>query len=125
MPTPACSKSSGNSLAIFSPSFSSFFVVSNALRLKLHKPAMEHTNETTETSHTFETKETNEMTKTIHIEGMMCPRCVAHVKKALDGIGVEAEVILEKNCAIVDAAADMDAVKAAITEAGYDVVGIE
>ena len=65
------------------------------------------------------------MKKTVKIDGMMCPLCVAHVKKALDGIGVEAEVILEKNCAIVDAAADNDAIKAAITDAGYDVVGIE
>lgn len=65
------------------------------------------------------------MKKTVKIEGMMCQHCVAHVKKALDGIGVEAEVILDKNCAIVDAAADNDAIIKAITDAGYDVKGIE
>lgn len=65
------------------------------------------------------------MKKTVKIDGMMCQRCVAHVKKALDGIGVEAEVILEKNCAVVDAAADNEAVVKAITDAGYEVKGIE
>ena len=33
------------------------------------------------------------MKKTIKVEGMMCPRCEAHVKEALEGIpGVESAV---------------------------------
>ena len=116
-------------IAAAAMSVSSVCVVTNALRLRKFRfdagdivrcaenKCMTVTEEVKE--------EENTMKKTVKIDGMMCPRCVAHVKKALDGIGVEAEVILEKNCAIVDAAADNDAIKAAITDAGYDVVGIE
>ncbi len=115
-------------LGALAMSFSSFFVVSNALRLKLHKPAMEHMIETTETSHTTETKETNEMTKTIHIEGMMCPHCVRHATEALNKLeGVTAVVSLADKNAVCTLTADVsnEVLKAAIVDAGYEVTGIE
>ena len=118
-------------LGALAMSFSSFFVVSNALRLKLHKPAMPHTTETIETidtSQTFETKETNEMTKTIHIEGMMCPHCVRHATEALNKLeGVSAVVSLADKNAVCTLTADVsdEVLKAAIVDAGYEVTGIE
>ena len=115
-------------LGALAMSFSSFFVVSNALRLKLHKPAMEHMIETTETLQIFETKETNEMTKTIHIEGMMCPHCVRHATEALNKLeGVTAVVSLEQKNAVCTLTADVsdEVLTKAITDAGYEVTGIE
>ena len=115
-------------LGALAMSFSSFFVVSNALRLKLHKPAMEHMNEMTETSHTFKVKENNEMTKTIHIEGMMCPHCVRHATEALNKLeGVTAVVSLADKNAVCTLTADVsdEVLTKAITDAGYEVTGIE
>ena len=115
-------------IAAAAMSLSSLCVVTNALRLRKFAfdagdaPRRQSADEIQKTEKTEEEKT---MKKTVKIDGMMCPRCVAHVKKALDGIGVEAEVVLEKNCAFVDASADDAAIKAAITEAGYEVVGIE
>ena len=66
------------------------------------------------------------MEKTINVEGMMCQHCVAHVKKALEGIeGVESvEVSLDDKNAVVKLAADVadDALVAAIVDAGYEAV---
>ena len=63
--------------------------------------------------------------KIIEIDGMMCKHCVAHVKKALEAIGVNAEVSLETNSATVPADADIEACKAAIVDAGYEVTGVK
>ena len=64
------------------------------------------------------------MQKTMKIEGMMCPRCVAHVKKALEGIdGVsEVDVNLKKKTAVFHAENVEDEILInAIVEAGYEV----
>jgi copper chaperone len=67
------------------------------------------------------------MKKTLSVEGMSCGHCVNHVKTALaDVAGVEsAEVDLAKKSAVVTGPAlDDAALKAAVAEAGYEVVAI-
>ncbi len=69
------------------------------------------------------------MTKTLHIEGMMCAHCEATVKKALEALdGVEsAAVSHEAGTALVTLSAPVD--DAALTEAvqakDYTVTGID
>lgn len=68
------------------------------------------------------------MKKTMIIEGMMCAHCTGRVQKALEEIeGVEsASMSLEEKSAEVMLTQDVsdDALKAAVTEAGYEVVEI-
>ena len=67
------------------------------------------------------------MQKTIQVEGMMCQHCVAHVKNALEKIpGVQAEVSLEKNQAVVtmDTPVADETFAQAIQDAGYECKGI-
>ena len=111
-------------------SLSSFCVVSNALRLNLFDPykqtkrrvrPVELPDQTAE-----EGKEEKPMKKTVKIEGMMCMHCVAHVKKALDALeGVtEVDVSLEDKQAVLAGEVSDDAIRAAIAEAGYEVIEI-
>ena len=69
------------------------------------------------------------MKKLIHIDGMGCMKCVAHVKEALEGLdGVaSADVSLESNSATITLTKDVadTAIISAIDEAGYDVTKIE
>ncbi|MBQ9434318.1 MAG: heavy-metal-associated domain-containing protein [Synergistaceae bacterium] len=69
------------------------------------------------------------MKKLVHIEGMGCMKCVAHVKEALEGLdGVSsAEVSLDGKTALVTLTKDVadDAISSAVDEAGYDAVKIE
>lgn len=68
------------------------------------------------------------MKKTLHIEGMMCAHCVAHVDKALNNLpGVTAQVSLEDKAATVTLAEPIsdDALRQAVVDAGYDVTGID
>ena len=66
------------------------------------------------------------MQKVMKIEGMMCPRCVAHVEKALAAIpGITAVVSLETNSATITGDVADDVLTAAVTEAGYTVVEIQ
>ena len=64
------------------------------------------------------------MQKTLNVNGMMCPKCVARVEKALNGIeGVQkVEVSLEGKNAVVDCGDDLDAQELvdAVTKAGYE-----
>ena len=67
------------------------------------------------------------MKKTVKIEGMMCKHCVAHVTKALEAIdGVKPEVSLDDKAAYLTLEKEVsdEVIKAAITEAGYEVTGI-
>lgn len=69
------------------------------------------------------------MRKKVLIEGMSCQNCVKHVGEALneiDGIS-NVEVKLEDKAALLDADNnELDqAIKFALDEAGYEVVGIE
>ena len=75
-----------------------------------------------------EKKENETMTKTMMINGMMCPKCEAHTVKALEAIdGVEKAVAshTDKN-AIVTLTKDVDneVLKKAVEDAGYEVVSI-
>jgi Cu+-exporting ATPase len=72
-----------------------------------------------------EKKEENQMASiVIGVDGMMCKHCVAHVEKACkDVAGVsDAKASLEdKNVTVTcDATVTEDALKKAITDAGYD-----
>ena len=71
-------------------SFSSVFVVTNALRLKGFKPSFKKGKQEIEPEELHiaaepvaEKKEKKEMKKKISIEGMMCGHCTGRVEKAL------------------------------------------
>ena len=69
------------------------------------------------------------MEKTLQVEGMMCQHCVAHVKKALEGVeGVEEAVVdLDAKTATAKLSQEVsdEALREAVVEAGYEVVGAE
>ena len=68
------------------------------------------------------------MKKELMIEGMMCKNCVKHVTHALEGIPsvTDVQVSLENKKATVNVPESVtdEALKAAVTEAGYEVTGI-
>ena len=67
-------------------------------------------------------------TRTMKIEGMMCMHCSGRVEKALNAIdGVSATVDLEAKTAHVTAEPQVEdsALKAAVEDAGYEVISIE
>ena len=120
-------------------SLSSFCVVTNALRLNWKKlydskrdHAMKHRAELspellgeTETNKQEESK----MTKTIKIEGMMCPHCEAAMTKALNGMeGVTVVSVSHeaKNAVVTcDREVAEGEFKAVVEEAGYKFCGLE
>ena len=68
------------------------------------------------------------MKKIISIEGMSCGHCVNHVTEALNEVGAkDVQVNLDRKLATAKISEDItdDAIKLAIEDAGYDVVGIE
>lgn len=97
-------------------SFSSVFVVLNALTINLFKLKRTKT----------EQKEEEKMkTLTLNVEGMMCKHCKAHVEEAcrrVDGV-LCAEASLEKKNVVLsyEKEIDKDAVVRNITDAGYEV----
>ncbi|NLJ34234.1 MAG: heavy metal translocating P-type ATPase [Firmicutes bacterium] len=69
-----------------------------------------------------------EMEKVLKIEGMMCNNCKMHVEKALNALaGVKAEVDLADKLARVSLDRDVadEILKEAVEEAGYEVVAVE
>ena len=109
-------------------SLSSVCVVSNALRLRLWKPRLKSVSGAAPSAaehKTIPNEEEPTMKKTVTIEGMMCAHCAAHVEKALNALpGVKATVDLAAGTAAVEGDAADDAIRAAVTEAGYTVKGI-
>lgn len=121
-------------------SFSSIFVVSNALRLRNYKPILNKTyvnsdnhsevnmivfDKNIEISNKMEEKQ---MKKLVKIEGMMCGHCQATVEKVLKKLDENANVtvslddknaVIESNNQISD-----ETIKNAVTDAGYEVIEI-
>ncbi len=108
-------------------SLSSIFVVSNALRLRRFKAVKSPVQQAAEQTAINIKEETSMAVYTMKIKGMMCQHCVAHVKKALEGTGAQADVDLDKGEARITAGADISAetLKKAVTDAGYEVTGLE
>ena len=124
-------------------SLSSFFVVTNALRLnfvKLNKAknvntivlgdskadkVIEENDLNNEIENNIQTEE-NSMEKTLKIEGMMCGHCEMHVKNALEAIdGVYSAIVShEKGTAIVILSKEVsfDTLKQAVVDQGYKVI---
>ena len=109
--------------AALAMSLSSFCVVTNALRLNF-APIY---NERKDIK--IKKKEKKTMTKTMKIEGMMCPHCEARVKKTLEAIeGVEAaEVSHERGEAVVTLSAKIadETLKKAVEDQDYTVLEIK
>ena len=119
-------------IAAAAMSLSSVCVVSNALRLRGWKPNLPSAAMDAPASAPIDStvpSEPNEketvMEKTLNVEGMMCQHCVAHVKKALEGVeGVEEAVVdLDAGTATAKLARDVpeETLAAAVVEAGYEV----
>lgn len=74
-------------------------------------------------------REEKTMTKVMTIEGMMCGHCTGRVQKALEAVeGVSSVTMsLENKTATVECAGEIgdEALTAAVTEAGYEVKGIQ
>ena len=124
----------------FAMSLSSFCVVMNALRLNFvklgkrenvpaaTKVAVRDVPDCPPTKKTNEGDE-NKMTKTMIIEGMMCPHCSGRVKKCLEALDAvtEADVSHESGKAIVTLVGEIDneTLKKTVEDQGYTVLGIE
>ena len=98
-------------------SFSSIFVVSNALRLRFFASGFKANTPN-------EQQERKEENMVIQVEGMMCSHCKARVEsvcKAVPGT-VDAVVDLAMKTVTVTGTADKKAICDAITQAGYEVI---
>ena len=119
-------------LAAAAMSLSSVCVVGNALRLRSWKsggaaaktvakppqPVYDTCNQCSKEADTMSKK-------TVTIKGMMCAHCVSHVEKALTALGVQADVDLATGTAVVTGDVSDDALRKAVTDAGYEVVDIK
>ena len=106
-------------------SMSSVFVVTNALRLRFFKP--KHVFEAVpceESCPIAEEMPEEKPTIVIGVGGMMCSHCTAAVEKACKSVpGVESAVAnLEEKNVTVTGDADVEALKAAIRDADYEIL---
>lgn len=110
-------------------SLSSFCVVMNALRLNtvnIHKKADKNKYIKNLVDINIANKEEKTLTKTIKIDGMMCPHCEATVKKTLESIDGVAEAVASHidKIAVVTLTKDVDTtvLEKAVIDAGYTVI---
>jgi copper chaperone CopZ len=107
-------------------SLSSVFVVTNALRLRLFQPKCPQKADApqAEIPNIILTEEENNMQTVINVLGMMCPHCKAMVEKVCKAVPgtTDAVVDLQAKNVTVTGTADLDALKKAIVDAGYEVV---
>ncbi len=116
-------------------SLSSFCVVTNALRLNLinpHKPKRKSRKQPLNIDideFVITEKEQDTMTKTVKIDGMMCPHCEVAVKKALEAFPQvdSADVSHEQGTAVLTLNADLsnDEIKRAVEEKEYTFISAE
>ena len=114
-------------------SLSSFCVVTNALRLNLFSVHGKANKDAAPAAELVEIKtsesEEKVMTKTMHIEGMMCGHCEATVKKALEALPevTSAEVSHEAGTAVVTLSSEVadDVLKKTVEEKDYKVTAID
>lgn len=104
-------------------SVSSVFVVSNALRLRLFKD--KNSTKLTDCQEICNIPEEEKtMERIIYVNGMMCPHCKAMVEKVCKAVPgtTDAVVDLQAKNVTVSGDADLEALKKAIIDAGYEVV---
>ena len=110
-------------------SLSSVCVCLNALRLNLINLNKNSFSKRKNKIIDINIKKEQTMTKTVYVDGMMCMHCVAHVKKALEGIeGVKSvEVSLENKNAVVQSEKEIapSVFEKAIVDAGYTFVKVD
>lgn len=115
-------------------SFSSFFVVTNALRLNMCKPYDGKHDRTVKKVFKEENisdikSNSKEDTMEILVSGMMCAHCEAHVKKALEGLDGVTNASANHESGVVtlktEKEVSIDAIKAAIEDAGYEFNGVK
>lgn len=106
-------------------SLSSFCVVANALRLNF----FDITDSKKDVKHSKKSKRRDKtMTKTIKIEGMMCPHCEGRVKQSLEALAqvTSADVSHEKGTAVVTLSTEVsdEVLAKTVEEQGYKVISV-
>ena len=106
-------------------SLSSFCVVANALRLNF----FDITDSKKDIKHSQKSKRRDKtMTKTIIIEGMMCPHCEGRVKQSLEALAqvTSADVSHDKGTAVVTLSTEVsdEVLAKTVEEQGYKVISV-